>query len=782
MTHDNGAVLSLSTIRSGAYDKLIDGLCEPAMLLRADGAALLTNEAFRVQTGRDEPTLLGFAWLSLLHGRDGAASPGYWARLLQDIDPFTMDLEVRRHDGKYTACEVVAAPLAAHGLWLLLFQGLAVDVPAQGAANAVGLEALRASEHRFSIVFRANPLPTAITRLSDGRFLDVNDAFLRMTGLMREEVIGLSPAELGGWADALRERSLSALDDATQTTVCEVPYARRDGCLLVLRASSERIVLDGEPCVLIVCEDITERRAAEAALRRSEEAARGKAEELSALMEAVPATVWVANDPECREVTGSRLGYELLGMAFGQNMSKSAYNPAPTAHFRVFRDGVELAPHELPLQVAARTGREVRDFEEEVRFDDGRVVHLYGSAIPLRDADGKPRGAIAAFVDVTRIKKAEEVLRESGRRKDEFLALLSHELRNPLAPILTAIELMKLRGDVPAPKEREVIERQAHHLVRLVDDLLDVSRVARGKIELKKQKIEMGRVIAKSVEATTPLFEKRQHTLRLSVPSQGLMVEGDEVRLTQVISNLLTNAAKYTPAGGRVSVTADVEGDDVVVVVSDNGIGIAPDLLPQVFDMFVQGPRGPDRAEGGLGLGLALVKSLTALHGGRVEVHSAGPGKGSEFVLRLPLVAAHRRGRSSGNLQPAVVLSTPEDKRRILVIDDNEDAAEMLLMVLEAAGHDVRVANDPPSALALLETFAPELAIVDIGLPVMDGYELAREMRARLGERTPMLIALSGYGQEEDKRKSLESGFVAHMVKPVNVAGLIELIKGQRRR
>ena len=261
---------------------------------------------------------------------------------------------------------------------------------------------------------------------------------------------------------------------------------------------------------------------------------------------------------------------------------------------------MEVRPEDLPLQRAAR-GVEVRDYEEEVRFDDGQTIHLYGSAVPLRDPSGAPRGAIGAFVDVTRLKQAEAAMREADRRKDEFLALLSHELRNPLAPILTAAQLMQLRGDVATPLEREVILRQAQHLVRLVDDLLDVSRVARGKVTLTRAPLELASVVAKAVEATAPLLEQRRLQLRLSVPSEGLTVEADEVRLTQVVNNLLTNAARYTSPGGRAEVTAVREGDEVVLRVRDNGMGIEPALLPNVFEMFVQGARGPDRIAGGPG-------------------------------------------------------------------------------------------------------------------------------------------------------------------------------------
>jgi CheY-like chemotaxis protein len=396
--------------------------------------------------------------------------------------------------------------------------------------------------------------------------------------------------------------------------------------------------------------------------------------------------------------------------------------------------------------------------------------------VPLRDPNGDPRGAIGAFVDVTRLKQAEESLREADRRKDEFLALLSHELRNPLAPIVTAAELMQMRGDVATPFEREVILRQAQHMVRLIDDLLDVSRVARGKVTLAKVPLEFASVVSKAVEAVAPLLEQRRHQLHLSVPSEGLPVTGDEVRLTQVVSNLLTNAARYTPPGGRIDVIAAREDDEIVLRVRDNGAGIEAALLPHVFEMFVQGERGADRSQGGLGLGLSLARTLTTLHGGTVNAHSAGPGQGSEFTVRLPASAprSHSPGVSQGAPRPV----GGTRRKRVLVVDDNRDGAQMISAVLVGAGHDVQVVADPSHALLLSDTFRPEVAILDVGLPVMDGYALGLELRARSKDEPPVLIALTGYGQIEDKRRSEQAGFTVHLVKPVSAELLLGFLSG----
>jgi CheY-like chemotaxis protein len=319
-----------------------------------------------------------------------------------------------------------------------------------------------------------------------------------------------------------------------------------------------------------------------------------------------------------------------------------------------------------------------------------------------------------------------------------------------------------------------VIIRQADHLVRLVDDLLDVSRVARGKVTLTKRPLELSVVVMKAVEATAPAFEERRHRLNLSVAPRGLPVDADEVRLTQVVSNLLTNAARYTAPGGRIDVRASREGDEVVLTVRDNGSGIEPDLLPHVFSMFVQAPRGPDRLEGGLGLGLSLVRTLTALHGGTVSAASEGPGQGSEFTLRLPVSTSPAESVSASaeaRQRPAAATG-----RRVLVVDDNRDGAEMIAGLLAESGYEVQIAGDASQALSVAGAFSPHVAILDIGLPVMDGYALGRELRARGGSGAPTLIALSGYGQERDQRRSAEAGFTFHLVKPVDAQRLTHLV------
>jgi CheY-like chemotaxis protein len=341
---------------------------------------------------------------------------------------------------------------------------------------------------------------------------------------------------------------------------------------------------------------------------------------------------------------------------------------------------------------------------------------------------------------------------------------------------------MTLRGDTAAARERTVIDRQVRHLARLVDDLLDVSRIAQGKIELRRQRVEIADIVASAIEGASPLFDERQHAIDVHVLRAGLAVDCDVTRLTQAVTNVLTNAAKYTEPRGRITVTAERQGDRVELRVKDTGIGIAPELLPTVFDMFSQGRQTLDRSRGGLGLGLTIVKSLVALHDGTVDVRSEGAGQGSEFVIRLPIArpAAVGPGASSrGAIARAVPVASG---RRVLVVDDNADAAQLIADALETIGHETRVAFDGPAALEAASTFCPEVALLDLGLPLMDGYELADRLGSLPGVAPPVLVALTGYGQATDVERSRAAGFNAHIVKPVDMQELMGLLDRLRPR
>jgi signal transduction histidine kinase/ActR/RegA family two-component response regulator len=373
------------------------------------------------------------------------------------------------------------------------------------------------------------------------------------------------------------------------------------------------------------------------------------------------------------------------------------------------------------------------------------------------------------------LRQRTQELTQADRRKDEFLAMLAHELRNPLAAARNAVQVMRMlaREDANLRWAGEVVERQVQHLGRLVDDLLDVSRFTSGKVTLRKEPTDLAAVVARAVETARPAVEGRRQKLSVTLPPERLRVDGDPVRLAQVVGNLLNNAAKYTPEGGRIWLTAGREGGEAVLRVRDTGVGIAPEMLPRVFDLFAQADGSLARSEGGLGIGLTLVKSLLEMHGGRVEAHSAGPDQGSEFVVRLPLLPAPQSPADTPEKDGPCV---PVPPRRVLVVDDNVDAADSLAKVLALMGHDVRTAHDGPAALEEARDSAPDVVLLDIGLPRMDGYEVARRLREQVAPEHVLLVAMTGYGQDGDRRNSHEAGFDAHLVKPVDLAALEKLL------
>jgi signal transduction histidine kinase len=385
-------------------------------------------------------------------------------------------------------------------------------------------------------------------------------------------------------------------------------------------------------------------------------------------------------------------------------------------------------------------------------------------------------GKIAdTFNEIVSAKQAlMEQLREADRRRDEFLALLAHELRNPLAPVMNAVNIMRTKetGDPDLLWCREVIERQAKQLTRLVDDLLDVSRITLGKIKLRPERVEVATVIAGAVEISRPLIEWHRHEFTVSMPEDPIAINGDAARLTQVVANLLNNAARYQNSGGRIELLVEQAGPEAVITVRDCGIGIPPHMLSEVFELFSQGERSLDRSQGGLGIGLSLVKTVVEMHGGSVRAGSEGVDRGSEFVIRIPCLGPEESNGRQVALRGARRAIPP---RRILVVDDNKDAAESLAMLLSLSGHQVMVAHDGALALGIAAAERPEVILLDIGLPGMDGYEVCR--RARQGGLTDtLIIAMTGYGQERDRQRSKEAGFDTHTVKPVELDHLMELL------
>jgi signal transduction histidine kinase len=382
--------------------------------------------------------------------------------------------------------------------------------------------------------------------------------------------------------------------------------------------------------------------------------------------------------------------------------------------------------------------------------------------------------AEAALAIQLALRRQVEELAEADRRKNEFLSMLAHELRNPLVPVLYGVQALRLRlpDDPQIRRIQELVERQVQQMARLLDDLLDVARITSGKIDLRRQIISVKAALERGVLASRPIIDSRHQRLSVDLPREEVWLSADPDRLEQILSNLLTNAAKYTDPGGQLWLSAEVEGETAVLRVRDTGVGISPELLPDVFDLFTQGPRAADRSQGGLGIGLTLVRRLVELHGGSVEAHSAGPGQGSEFVVRMPLSSPPEQPprETEGSVSLAVAA-----RRRVLVVEDNLDAAEAIETLLRLHGHEVEVVHEGRAALEVAGSRPPDVVLLDLGLPGMDGYELARRLRAELGSRL-RLVAMTGYGQEEDRRRSADAGCDHHLVKPVQFADVERLL------
>ncbi len=442
----------------------------------------------------------------------------------------------------------------------------------------------------------------------------------------------------------------------------------------------------------------------------------------------------------------------------------------------------DLQGEEREIIAQLRAGRRIEHFDTTRQTKDGRRIPVSLTVSPIHDDKGRVVGASKIARDISERRRAEETLRATEdalraahRRKDEFMALLAHELRNPLAPIRYALATSRKHGATAEQRERaqEIIERQVTHMSRLLDDLLNVARITRGTLELRVTTLEFTSVLGTAIEAARPFLDAKQHSLSVELPSEAPRINADPIRLAQVFSNLLINAAKYTDPGGKIRIVASLEGNMLVVAIRDTGIGISQEMMPRLFEMFTQAQDALDRSQGGLGLGLALVRGIVQLHGGSVSAHSEGENRGSEFTVRLPL------GGVSGTPPSRAEGGAPVDgeRFRILIVDDNEDAAEMCATFLELAGQDVRRAYDGRNALALAEAFRPRVAFLDIGLPDITGYELARTLRHAPWATNLLLVAVTGWGQDQDKRRALEAGFDHHLTKPIEPHELEHLLQ-----
>jgi PAS domain S-box-containing protein len=617
---------------------------------------------------------------------------------------------------------------------------------------------------RLQAVFELTPTILAVSGLDDGRVIEVNEAFLRATGYSRDEVIGRPVPELAVWADpSQRERGLAELRAGRSIRAVEARFLTKAGRAIVAIANADVVTIDGRQCVLTALVDITDRVRAETALRESEQ-------RFAQLFHANPLPMTIVSLRTERHLDVN----EAAARHSGYTREEMIGRTKPELGFWVAPDQRDALLHEL-----LSTGR-VRDFEVVFRTKSGEERQLLTNSEVIT-YEGEP-AVLSVSVDITERKQVEaqhEARREEAeshtRAKDEFLAMLSHELRNPLGTITTALAVLNqlVTGD-DLRRVTDMIGRQTAHLTRLVDDLLDVARVTSGKIELRLEVLDLRELVAQCVRTLVNAGRTRRH--HVVVEGESVLVHGDPARLAQVVDNLLDNALKYTAPGGHVRLSVSRVQGDAVLRVLDTGEGIRAELRERVFERFVQEPQALDRARGGLGLGLALVKQLVDLHGGSVAVTSAGPGRGSEFTVRLPAtLAAAGQGDPAASAAPIAETG----RRRVLIVEDNDDAREGLRMLLTHYGHDVETSEDAPSGLEKLRAFRPDVVLIDIGLPGVDGYALARMVREVPEAHATRLIALTGYGQDEDRRKALASGFDAHLTKPIDPATLERVLVGR---
>ena len=670
------------------------------------------------------------------------------------------EFELRFADGRTIALMCYAAPLFAPDGAVRGCLGAFVDVTDQKRIA----EELRQSEERFRLIAESVPHMVWSAR-GDGYTDYYNQRFLDYLEVPADGMLGRT------WVTTMHPDDAAAAEAAWRRTFesdepYEVEFRLRRGSDQTYRWHLSRALPLRGPDGAIVrwygtCTDIDERRRAEDAVRESEARFRNMADHAPVKIRVLgPDGGCVYLNRRWREFTGqSQVG----GLGRGW---LAAVHPDDRA-------GVEAAllgradEHHPPLHL-----------EYRLRRHDGVYRWCIDSSAPRFGPDGVFLGYIGSISDIADRRAAEEALREADRRKDEFLSMLAHELRNPLAPISNALAVLGLSAAPDAIRgAREMMERQVRQLVRLVDDLLDVSRIRTGKIRLRIERVDLAAAVRAAVEASEPLIRAAGHALAVEVEDEPLPLRADPARLIQVTSNLLNNAVRYTPPGGAITVRAWREGGRACVAVTDTGIGIAPEMLGRVFEMFMQVDSETAHVSGGLGIGLSLVKTLVELHGGEVSAASRGPGRGSEFVVCLPLA-----DEAADEPQPAPAPGVASGGLRVLVVDDNVDAAESLVLLLELLGHTAWAAHDGPEGLAAIEARRPDVVLLDIGLPGMDGHAVARAARRLAGGEGLFIAALSGWGQAEDRRRSREAGFDTHLVKPVAPGDLELLLAGVSRR
>ena len=697
-------------------------------------------------------TVEGFA--TLVHPDDLKFVSVAIQRALANEAPYELEFRAVRPDGEiiwlFTNAQVIR-----DGQQPIRMFGVTMDITERKRAEI----ALRESEQRFTRFMQHLPGLAWIKDL-EGRYMFANDAAERMWQKTKAELYGRQDEQIFSPEDAahFRDTDQQALVSGSGVETIETTKFKDGLHNSIVRkfpipGSDETPSLIGGIAI-----DITERIKAEEALRNSEKMYR-------AIGESIDYGVWVC-DPDGRNIYASESFLRLVGLTQEQCSN--------------FGWGEVLHPDDAERTIAAwkecvRTGGHW-DIEHRFRGIDGKWHPILARGVPVKNDRGEITAWVGINLDISRLKQVENELREADRRKDEFLATLAHELRNPLAPIRNGLQIMRLMPDKAEAVEqaRLMMERQLQQMVHLIDDLLDLSRISRGKIELRKERAALAAVVQSAIETSRPMIEQSGHQLTVSFPPDSTFVDADVTRLAQVFSNLLNNAAKYTEKGGHIWLSVERQGSEVAVSVKDNGIGIPSHMLSQVFEMFTQVDRSPGKSQEGLGIGLSITKRLVEMHNGTVEARSDGHGLGSEFIVRLPVLlsTAHEAQPSREDKQQAGTLAP----RRILVVDDNEDSASSMALMIEFMGHEVRTAYTGLEAIEVASAFQPHVILLDIGMPGLNGYDACRRIREQSWAQDVVIIALTGWGQDEDKRRSQEAGFNHHLVKPVEPEKIEKLL------
>lgn len=726
-----------------------------------DGRFSYVNRSWTDYTGLDLESMLSLRWSDMVPPDDLVLLDELQKQLMKERR-VEGELRLRRSDGEYRWHSFKEVCPGGGQQGYSGCYGASIDVHEHRLLE----EALRDSEGLFRMIADTAPIMLWITE-PDGRCTFLSKGWYDFTGMDEQRAMGW------GWTEQIhpdhRQQVIDTFNLAVETQEgYEQDYRmrRRDGEYrwMLDRARPRfgpRSEFLGHVGSIV---DVHERTQAQVALRESEERFRTLADNMSQLS-------WMA-DGDGRLVWFNRRWYEFTGSNAKRSLNWGWIRFLHPAHRRAV---VKRIQHSWD------TG-EAWDDTFPLRDRKGNYHWFLSRALPIRDASGKITRWFGTHTDVTAQWEAEEALREANQRQNEFLATLAHELRNPLAPLRNGLEIIQLaKDDADAvARARDMMQRQLDHMVRLIDDLLDLSRISRGKIRLHKRRVSLAETVRQAVEISRPQIEAQAMELYVKMPPENCLVYADPTRLSQIFANLLNNSAKFTPRGGSIWLNVEILENLARVSVRDNGVGITPRLLPQVFEMFTQGERSLDLPQGGLGVGLSLVKGLVELHGGRVTAHSEGAGKGSEFVVELPLIKATGPA-PDGKRTP---IPGAKSGHRVLVVDDNADSAASMATMLELLGNETRTAHDGLQALAEAAGFQPDIILLDIGMPKLNGYEVAQRIRQEEWGKDMLLVAVTGWGQDEDRRRSRDAGFDYHLVKPADLADVQDVLQGRvpRRR